>query len=97
MGEFGRGPKVGDRDGKGRNHWPDCYTVMMAGGGIAGGSVFGASDGYGAYPASDPVGPEDISATLYWALGIDPGSEVTDTLARPLPLTSGLPISKIFV
>ncbi len=96
MGEFGRGPKVGDRDGKGRNHWPDCYTVMMAGGGIAGGAVFGASDSYGAYPASDPVGPEDIAATLYWALGIDPASEIMDTLSRPLPLTTGSPLTKIF-
>lgn len=96
MGEFGRGPKIGDRDGKGRGHWPDCYTVMLAGGGIAGGTVFGASDSQGAYPASDPVGPEDISATLYWSLGIDPESEVVDTLSRPLPITAGKPITKLF-
>jgi hypothetical protein len=96
MGEFGRGPKVGDRDGKGRNHWPDCYTVMLAGGGVTGGAVFGASDANGAYPVADPVRPDDIAATLYWALGIDPATEVTDTQARPLPISYGQPISRLF-
>ncbi len=96
MGEFGRGPKIGDRDGKGRNHWPECYTVMMAGGGVTGGAIYGASDSQGAYPASDPVRPEDISATLYWALGIDPTSEVIDTQSRPLPISQGTPITKLF-
>jgi hypothetical protein len=96
MGEFGRGPQIGDRDGKGRGHWPDCYTVMMAGGGTRGGKIFGQSDAKGAYPASDPVGPEDIAATLYWALGIDPASEVVDTQGRPLPISSGQPIRALF-
>ncbi len=96
MGEFGRGPKIGDRDGKGRNHWPECYTVMMAGGGISGGAIYGASDAQGAYPAADPVRPDDIAATLYWALGIDPSTEVTDNQSRPLPIALGQPISKIF-
>lgn len=97
MGEFGRGPQIGDRDGKGRGHWPDCYTVMMAGGGIQGGRIYGKSDAKGAYPAADPVGPEDISATLYWALGIDPASEVIDTQGRPLPITTGQPLQSLFV
>jgi hypothetical protein len=97
MGEFGRGPQIGDRDGKGRGHWPDCYTVMMAGGGIQGGTIFGQSDAKGAYPASDPVGPEDIAATIYWALGIDPAAEVTDTQGRPLPISTGDPIQKLFI
>ncbi len=96
MGEFGRGPKIGDRDGKGRNHWPECYTVMMTGGGVQGGAIYGSSDAQGAYPASDPVRPEDISATLYWALGIDPASEVVDTQSRPLPISLGAPITKLF-
>ncbi len=96
MGEFGRGPKIGDRDGKGRNHWPECYTVMMAGAGVQGGAVYGASDAQGAYPASDPVTPEDIAATLYWALGIDPSSEVYDTLSRPLPISTGSPIKSLW-
>ena len=54
MGEFGRGPQIGDRDGKGRGHWPHCYTVMMAGGGTRGGAIFGKSDERGAYPAASP-------------------------------------------
>ncbi len=95
-GRVWRGPKIGDRDGKGRIHWPECYTVMMAGGGVEGGAIYGASDAHGAYPASDPVRPEDISATLYWALGIDPASEVVDTQARPLPISVGQPITKLF-
>ncbi len=96
MGEFGRGPKIGDRDGKGRGHWPDCYTVMMAGGGVTGGAVFGASDAQGAYPVEDPVRPDDVAATLYWALGIDPATEVTDTQSRPLPISYGSPITQLF-
>jgi hypothetical protein len=96
MGEFGRSPQVGDRDGKGRGHWPDCYTVMMAGGGVRGGAIYGQSDAKGGYPASDPVGPEDIAATLYWALGIDPHSEVIDTQGRPLPISTGTPIRTLF-
>jgi len=96
MGEFGRSPQIGDRDGKGRGHWPDCYTVMMAGGGIRGGAIYGQSDAKGAYPAVDPVGPEDIAATLYWALGINPESEVLDTQGRPLPISSGKPIRPLF-
>ena len=96
MGEFGRGPQIGDRDGKGRGHWPDCYTVMMAGGGVTGGAIYGRSDERGAFPASDPVGPEDIAATLFWALGIDPAAEVHDTQGRPLPISTGRPIEEIF-
>lgn len=96
MGEFGRGPKIGDRDGKGRNPWPECYTVMMAGGGVQGGAIHGASDAQGAFPATDPVRPEDIAATLYWALGIDPASEVVDTQTRPLPISQGAPITSLF-
>ncbi|MFO1063558.1 MAG: DUF1501 domain-containing protein [Pirellulales bacterium] len=96
MGEFGRGPKIGDRDGKGRNHWPECYTVMMAGGGVTGGAIYGASDPHGAFPAADPVRPEDISATLYWALGLDPSTEIVDTQSRPLPISTGKPIAKLF-
>jgi hypothetical protein len=96
MGEFGRGPKIGDRDGKGRGHWPECYTVMMAGGGLRGGAIHGASDRHGAYPVDAPCGPEDITATLYWALGLDPAQEIRDTQNRPFPLTPGQPITNLF-
>jgi hypothetical protein len=69
---------------------------MMAGGGVRGGKIFGQSDAKGAYPAAGPVGPEDIAATLYWALGIDPASEVLDTQGRPLTISSGQPIRALF-
>ena len=96
MGEFGRGPRIGDRDGKGRNHWPSCYTVLFAGGGTTGGAVFGSSDRNGAYPATDPVPLERVGATMFHALGIDPATEVHDRLNRPLPIASDRAITEIF-
>jgi len=99
MGEFGRTPKIGGQRGfdkNGRDHWPSCYTTLFAGAGIRGGAVHGASDRIGAYPASDPVRPDDIAATMFWALGIDPATEVYDTLGRPLPIAAGEPIPSIF-
>ena len=80
----------------GRDHWPRCYTVLMAGGGITPGAIYGSSDRLGADPATDPVTPDDIAATMYWALGIDPESEVLDTLNRPLRIANGSPIKAIF-
>jgi Protein of unknown function (DUF1501) len=99
MGEFGRTPQVQNTKQfgpDGRGHWPDCYTVLMAGGGVIPGAIYGASDRIGAYPASDPVSPDDVAATMYWALGIDPAAEVRDTLGRPLPIAAGAPVSRIF-
>ncbi|HEX4609870.1 MAG TPA: DUF1501 domain-containing protein, partial [Urbifossiella sp.] len=72
MGEFGRTPRI-NREG-GRDHWPDCYTVVLAGGGVTGGAVYGASDRIGAYPAADPVTPGDLAATIYWRFGLDPAA-----------------------
>ena len=94
LGEFGRTPRI-NKDG-GRDHWPDCYSVVMAGGGVRGGTIFGASDRFGAYPASDPVTPADLAATIYWRFGIDPRTEVRDTLGRPYPLALGEPIRAVF-
>ena len=99
MGEFGRTPRVGanpSNDRTGRDHWPNCYTVLMAGGGITPGAIHGSSDRIGGLPATDPVRPDDIAATLYWALGIDPNTEVFDTLGRPLPIAAGTPITRLF-
>jgi hypothetical protein len=96
MGEFGRTPKIGDRDAKGRSHWPHCYSVVLAGGGVRGGAVYGASDRVGAYPAENPAKLEDVAATMFWALGIDPATEVHDPVKRPVPLAYGTPIEKIF-
>ncbi len=99
MGEFGRSPKIGLSAGAttpGRDHWPKCYTVLMAGGGITPGAIHGSSDRIGAYPATDPARPDDIAATIFHALGIDPATEVIDTLGRPLPIASGTPITRLF-
>lgn len=94
MGEFGRTPKINKNIS--RDHWPKCYTVLMAGGGVRGGAVYGASDKYGALPDRDPVTPGDVAATMYELLGIDPATEVHDNLNRPLPIASGKPIRDIF-
>jgi hypothetical protein len=87
MGEFGRTPRF-NKDG-GRDHWPHCFSVLLAGGGIRGGQVLGASDRIGAYPASAPVSPADLIATLYETLGVDPSTEVRDQQDRPWPLSTG--------
>lgn len=99
VGEFGRTPRVGQvtsdagADANGRDHWPYCYSVLLAGGGVPGGSVYGASDRFGAYPARDPVTPADIVATVYQALGIDPATILRDpNQDRPLFLSEGTPI-----
>jgi uncharacterized protein (DUF1501 family) len=99
MGEFGRSPKVQNTKQfgpDGRDHWPNCYTVLMAGGGIIPGAIYGSSDRIGAYPATDPVSPDDVAATMFWALGIDPATEVSDTLGRPLPIAAGEPVTRLF-
>ncbi len=94
MGEFGRTPTInGDA---GRDHWPDCYTVLMAGGGIQGGAVYGASDRIAAYPAVDPVTPGDIAATIYHRFGFEAAHEIHDTLGRPHRLAAGEPITSLF-
>jgi hypothetical protein len=94
MGEFGRTPKInGDA---GRDHWPDCYTVLLAGGGIQGGAIYGASDRLGAYPARDPVTPGDLAATVFWRFGIDPATTIRDAFGRPHRLAAGEPIKAVF-
>ncbi len=90
MGEFGRTPHF-NKDG-GRDHWPHCFSVVMAGGGIRGGQVFGASDKNAAYPASDPVVPEDIIATLYHCLGVESKTLIHDQQGRPYVLVDGEPL-----
>jgi hypothetical protein len=93
MGEFGRTPRINDRGG--RDHWPQCYTVLMAGGGIKRGHVHGASDRSGAYPAADPVKPDDLAATMFHLLGINPHTEIYDALNRPFPIADGQPIAGV--
>ncbi|HJZ54911.1 MAG TPA: DUF1501 domain-containing protein [Gemmataceae bacterium] len=94
MGEFGRTPKINGEGG--RDHWPHCYTVLLAGGGVAGGSVYGSSDRIGAYPSADPVSPGDLAATIFWRFGIDPASEIHDQTGRPHRLAAGEPLRRLF-
>ena len=94
MGEFGRTPRI-NKEG-GRDHWPDCYSVMLAGGGVKGGYVHGSSDRQGAFPASDPVTPGDLAATVFWRFGFDPGTIVRDVTNRPHRLADGDPIRALF-
>ena len=92
-GEFGRTPKINPQAG--RDHWAGVYTAVLAGGGVRGGRVHGASDAHAAYPASDAVGPWDIAATIYHCLGISPETEVRDRIDRPLRICRGEPIRSI--
>ncbi|MFO0840813.1 MAG: DUF1501 domain-containing protein [Gemmataceae bacterium] len=94
LGEFGRTPRV--NKSAGRDHWAACNSVVLAGGGVRGGQAHGASDRHAAYPATPPVSPEDLSATVYQALGVDPRQELRDHLGRPLPLSAGTPLTSLF-
>jgi hypothetical protein len=93
MGEFGRTPKINENIS--RDHWPGCYTVLLAGGGVRRGFIYGASDKNGARPDRDPVRPDDLAATMFHLLGIDPQTEVHDANNRPLLIAAGRPISGI--
>ena len=93
VGEFGRTPCV---ENGGRQHWSQCYSAVLAGGGIRGGVVYGSSDRIGAYPAEKPVSPPDLTATIYHALGIDSKAPITDRLGRELLLTEGKPLKGLF-
>jgi hypothetical protein len=70
----------------GRDHWNFCYSLMLAGGGIKPGYVYGASDKIGGRPSRNPVTPGDIVSTIYHSLGIEPETEISDRLARPFML-----------
>ncbi len=95
MGEFGRTPKI--NADAGRDHWPGCYSVLLAGGGIRGGQVIGASDAIGAYPSDRPTTPADIHATMYAALGYEPKTiSYHSADGRPTPLTDGSVMSELF-
>ena len=87
MAEFGRTPRL-DGNG-GRGHWGSVFSIAMAGGGVRGGQVHGASDKIGAYPRDGRVSPEDLSATIFHCLGYRPETEYNDPLGRPHPISRG--------
>jgi hypothetical protein len=92
VGEFGRSPKVVRA---GRDHWPACYSALLAGAGVRGGAVLGSSDRHGGYVRDDPVRPEDFGATLLHALGIPPETRLgADGFTRPA--SAGKPVLKLF-
>jgi uncharacterized protein (DUF1501 family) len=94
VGEFGRTPKISSNGG--RDHWPECYCAVLAGGGMKKGFVYGASDRIGAYATVGQVRPEDLAATMFAALGLDPETEIRDKLNRPLPIARGKPVADLF-
>ncbi len=86
MGEFGRSPKI--NAGGGRDHWGSVFSVVLAGAGIGGGQIIGASDRIGAFPQSRPVRPPDLAATIFHLLGIPPSAEFMDPISRPRSVTN---------
>lgn len=92
--EFGRTPRI-TRSNAGREHHPDCFSVVFAGGGVKGGQVVGASDRIAARPATTPITPADFTATIYHLLGVDPAGETHDQGGRPFVLSRGTPIREL--
>ena len=86
-GEFGRTPRINGNSG--RDHWGPAFTVALGGGGIQGGRVVGATDARAERPAGDPHGPEDLAATLYHLMGIDPREEFHTPEGRPVQIVNG--------
>ncbi|HRI88224.1 MAG TPA: DUF1501 domain-containing protein, partial [Candidatus Hydrogenedentes bacterium] len=84
MGEFGRTPKINPAGG--RDHWPQVWSIVMAGGGIQGGRVVGKTDDIGAYPVERPVTPAEVVATVYDRIGIDLETELHGPGSRPIPV-----------
>jgi hypothetical protein len=94
LGEFGRTPRMGQitgngADATGRDHWPHCYSLVLAGGGAAGGRTLGRSDRFAAYPADEPYSPQDLQATILQKLGVNPRERVRDNFGRMVPLSDG--------
>jgi len=89
LSEHGRTPRLNNARGGGRDHWSECYTIFLAGGGVARGRVVGRSDRHAATVVERPVSPKDILATTYHLLGIDPETTLIDRSGRPLPLVTG--------
>jgi hypothetical protein len=95
IGEFGRSPRIQTQGAPGRVHWPDCYSAILAGGGIRGGAVYGASDRIGAYVKEKPVQPQDLGATIYHALDVPLDTRLgRDGFTHPI--TTGQPLYDLF-
>jgi hypothetical protein len=97
VGEFGRTPRLStNANGTGRDHWPQAYTALVSGGGLRTGQVVGATNARGEFPTAKPYTPQDLLATVYRHLGIDPNHMLTDAAGRPVPvLAEGRPIPEL--
>ncbi len=102
LSEFGRTPKLGQitssagANADGRDHWPNAFTVLMAGAGVKAGMIHGATDRFAAYPTRDVVSPEDVAATIYTLMGVDPRTRIYDHLNRPHTIGPGKPVTALF-
>jgi hypothetical protein len=102
MGEFGRTPRMGvnfsnnSNNVGGRDHWCNCYSVVLAGGGVRGGQVVGSSDGQGGYPRERAVHVSDLAATIYHALGVDPRAQLYDLQGQLRMICDGNPVREVF-
>jgi len=102
IGEFGRSPRLGvstsgnSNSPDGRDHWPYCYTALVAGAGVRRGALYGKSDATGSAPAENPVHPMQLTATIYHALGINPHTMVLNHLNQPRELVQAEPVTGLF-
>ena len=95
VGEMGRTPKANPQWG--RDHWSTLFSGLVAGAGIPGGTLYGASDKDAAFPVDTPVRPEDLAATVYYAMGIDPELRVPNAENRPVPVVDdGIPVTALW-
>lgn len=95
MGEFGRSPTIQTKGAPGRLHWPQCYSAIVAGGGIRGGAIYGESDRTGGYVKNKPVKPQDLGATIFHALDVPLDIKLgTDGISKPI--TTGKPLLELF-
>jgi hypothetical protein len=102
VGEFGRSPRMGvstsgnSNSPDGRDHWPYCYSAVVAGAGIGRGVQYGESDSTASSPKDKPVHPNDLLATMYYALGVDPEMEIRNHLNQPRELVKGKIVTELF-
>ena len=102
MGEFGRTPRRGiqfsnnSNNSTGRDHWCNCYSVVLAGGGVRGGRVVGASDAHSAYPRERPVHVSELSATIFHLFGVDPRTSYNDIQGQFRMICDGNPVTELF-
>lgn len=93
-GEFGRTPQINKHAG--RDHWPNCYSTVLAGGGIKGGQVYGESDKHAAFVKNNPVRPEDLGSTILHAFGYRPEATIPMPTGREIASSQGKPVTDLF-